>query len=241
MTKKGDTLIEVTLAVGIFSMVAISVVAVMNGGTSSAQTALETTLTRDEIDAEAEALRFIHTSYLAEKDSANQQYQKLWENITNIAVDGGNLTEDLLQFSPTNCSELYDSNGEVMKHGFVINYRQLGNFSNSSSSTSPFIKASQATFIPASTYPRLVYVNNGIDENETALNTALSGLSTFYQAEGIYVIAVKDQKTTNIVSEGKKVSAFYDFYIRTCWYGTDANEPSTISTVIRLYDPKAVE
>ena len=42
--KRGDTLIEVMLAVGIFSMVAVAVVAVMSGGTSSAQTALETTL-----------------------------------------------------------------------------------------------------------------------------------------------------------------------------------------------------
>ena len=32
MVKKGDTLIEVTLAVGIFSMVAIAIVAVMSGG-----------------------------------------------------------------------------------------------------------------------------------------------------------------------------------------------------------------
>ena len=63
MVKKGDTLIEVLLAVGIFSMIAISVVAVMSGGTSSAQTALETTLTREEIDAQAEALRYIHDSY----------------------------------------------------------------------------------------------------------------------------------------------------------------------------------
>ena len=69
MVKKGDTLIEVLLAVGIFSMIAISVVAVMSGGTSSAQTARETTLAREAIDAQAEALRFIQTAYISDRDS----------------------------------------------------------------------------------------------------------------------------------------------------------------------------
>ena len=75
--KRGDTLIEVMLAVGIFSMVAVAVVAVMSGGTSSAQTALETTLTREAIDAQAEALRFIQSSYIAEKDNVNGDYARL--------------------------------------------------------------------------------------------------------------------------------------------------------------------
>ena len=47
----GDTLVEVTLAIGIFSMVAIAVVAVVSGSTSGAQSALETTVTREQIDA----------------------------------------------------------------------------------------------------------------------------------------------------------------------------------------------
>ena len=86
--KRGDTLIEVMLAVGIFSMVAVAVVAVMSGGTSSAQTALETTLTREAIDAQAEALRFIQSSYIAEKDNtADASYAKLWRAITGNALD----------------------------------------------------------------------------------------------------------------------------------------------------------
>ena len=85
MVKKGDTLIEVLLAVGIFSMIAISVVAVMSGGTSSAQTALETTLAREEIDAQAEALRYIHDSYINDKNSDNSDLPTvaLWRKIIN--------------------------------------------------------------------------------------------------------------------------------------------------------------
>ena len=69
------------------------------------------------------------------------------------------------------------------------------------------------------------------------VNTSYDNL---FHAEGIYVMAVKDADSTNLVNESGNKSAFYDFYIRTCWYGTDAKEPSTISTVIRLYDPDAI-
>ena len=91
MVKKGDTLIEVLLAVGIFSMIAISVVAIMSGGTSSAQTALETTLAREEIDAQAEALRYIHSSYINEKNSDNASLSSvaLWRRITNMDPEKG--------------------------------------------------------------------------------------------------------------------------------------------------------
>ena len=46
---------------------------------------------------------------------------------------------------------------------------------------------------------------------------------------------------TNSVRKKPRINPEGDFYIRTCWYGVNANEPSTISTVIRLYDPNAVE
>ena len=98
MVKKGDTLIEVLLAVGIFSMIAISVVAVMSGGTSEAQLALETTLTREEIDAQAEALRYIHDSYISDKNSENSNLPtvNLWKRITGNAIqlEGGNSEKD---------------------------------------------------------------------------------------------------------------------------------------------------
>ena len=79
MVKKGDTLIEVTLAVGIFSMIAVAIAAVMSSGTAGAQTALETTLTREEIDTQAEAIRFIQTSYSTNKNSTeDNKFYQLW-------------------------------------------------------------------------------------------------------------------------------------------------------------------
>ena len=62
--RKGDTLIEVAIAIAVFSLVAIGVVSVVNGSTSSTQSALEVTVSREEIDAQAEALV---VNYIAER------------------------------------------------------------------------------------------------------------------------------------------------------------------------------
>lgn len=229
--KRGDTLIEVMLAVGIFSMVAVAVVAVMSGGTSSAQTALETTLTREAIDAQAEALRFIQSSYIAEKDNVNGEYANLWQAITSNALDIKDKSEDyqksITQFSPDDCSNLYSGDNLKNQHAFIINTRVLG-----SDPSAAFITATNGSFISASTYPRLVYV----DEGNLASESFSPSLSS---VEGIYIVAVKDPGSTTIAGTNK--SAYYDFYIRTCWYGTGDKTPSTISTVMRLYDPGIVK
>lgn len=260
--KKGDTLIEVTLAVGIFSMVAIAIVSVMSGGISGAQTALETTLTREEVDAQAEALRFIHSSYVAAKSTSNKELPivKLWENITKNAIDfeSKNWTskeaqERVTVFAPTtdkddpnnhftSCKSLYDTSAnDFNANMFIINTRKLG-----SDIGNAYVSHNSSQFQEASTYPRLIF--GGTSEiNQENTDLTYSGTSTsLYRAEGIYIIAVRDYGTTAIanndpteVSATKDKSAFYDFYIRTCWYSNDAEEPSTISTVIRLYDPDA--
>lgn len=63
--QRGDTLIEVLFAVTIFSAVAVGGLGIMNRGTLSAQRSLEVTLVRQQIDAQADALRLIHSSYVA--------------------------------------------------------------------------------------------------------------------------------------------------------------------------------
>jgi type II secretory pathway pseudopilin PulG len=61
----GDTLIEVLFAVTVFSLVAVSGLAVMNQGSSSSERALEITLVREQMDGQAKTLRFLNSSYVA--------------------------------------------------------------------------------------------------------------------------------------------------------------------------------
>lgn len=230
--KRGDTLIEVMLAVGIFSMVAVAVVAVMSGGTSSAQTALETTLAREEIDAQAEALRFIQSSYIAEKDNEAGKFSVLWKAITQMAHNNESpedqFNANFTNYSPSTCDELYSATGEAKNYGFAIDTRKLGTFTSTGE-----VVISGSKLGPASTYPRLIYNDGGSLANTTEGKVLQS-------VQGIYIIAVKDPNSTTIAGVDNK-SAYYDFYIRTCWYGTGDQTPSTISTVMRLYDPGVIK
>ncbi len=63
--QRGDTIIEVLFAVTVFAMVAVGGLAIMNQGISTAQRSLEITLVRQQIDAQAEAIRYIHQAYVA--------------------------------------------------------------------------------------------------------------------------------------------------------------------------------
>ena len=252
MIKKGDTLIEVTLAIGIFSMVAVSVVAVMGNGTAGAETALETTLTREEIDAQADALRFIHSSFLSDQNHEDDRYAKLWEAITKNALDLSEIGGDIVTYSPTTCDELY-SEGEngaksplFTQKAFVVNTDYLGAYSTAEELTENLVEdtivsysKSSDKFGIAKTYPHLIYQGEGgALEDNSALTESYSN---FARAEGIYVIAVKDTGTELAGDKSfEEKSAFYDFYIRTCWYGIGDDFPSTISTVIRLYNPDAI-
>lgn len=263
--KVGDTLIEVALAIGIFSMVAVSVVSVVSASTSSAQNALETTVTREEIDAQAEALRFIQSSYLAGGQAnlaGNTKYSSLWEAITARAISDPNsaLYEEALLYSPTTCSSLYEYDNPsnqyqniYAQHAFVINTRNLG-LSYTNATTSAQIRDltyqivtvadhNNIKFYPATTYPRIIYEGAAdttlLDEN---LSTAIDRI------EGLFVIAVKDPGQTTIVSSDsggstkvESKSAYYDFYIRSCWFAPGSDRPSTIATVIRLYDPAVIQ
>lgn len=86
--RRGDTIIEVMMALSIFSMIAVGALAVMNRSISMAQDALESTLVRNEIDAQAETLRFLHHAYMA--DSANNT--SLANEFMNIIRDDNVIT-----------------------------------------------------------------------------------------------------------------------------------------------------
>ena len=70
---RGDTLVEVLLGVTIFSLVAVIALETMNRGMAIAQYSLETTLVRQQIDAQAEMLRYAH-------DMKNDTWKKLVDN-----------------------------------------------------------------------------------------------------------------------------------------------------------------
>ena len=62
---RGDTLIEVLFAITVFSLIIVTSLSIMNQGIAAAQRSLEITQVRQQIDGQADTLRFLHDSYVA--------------------------------------------------------------------------------------------------------------------------------------------------------------------------------
>lgn len=61
---RGDTLVEVLFAITIFSLLAVSAMALMNRGVAVSQQSVELTSVRQHIDGQAEILRLLHGAYV---------------------------------------------------------------------------------------------------------------------------------------------------------------------------------
>jgi len=80
-SSRGDTIIEVLLAITVFSLVSIATMTIMNQGTNAAQRALEITHVRQQIDAQAEALR-------AAQQAATAGHGTIWGQIAQHGNTG---------------------------------------------------------------------------------------------------------------------------------------------------------
>lgn len=257
LTRRGDTMIEVMFAFAIFTMVAIVSVMIMNAGIAASERSLELVTARDELNAQAEALRFIHSSYIAEMNLPScstaaagekcRQYDNLWSAITS----GARTTSSAPDTDPDRysipdpidrCQEIYadpNNQGNLLKQNraFIINTRKL--YSDVATGASNAVISAyydNDIFTEPTLGARLLYSKNSnfsdIDNSSTNLtDSMLVKYTNLVRAEGIWVVAVKGPGT---------IPKYYDFYVNTCWYGAGASAPTTLDTVVRLYNPKGV-
>lgn len=277
LQKRGDTMIEIIFSVTIFCVLAVGAIAMMNGGVSAAQASLEITMARNEIDAQAEAIRFVHNSFLSEREYPlrSQQYRSLWRKMSNSSRKKGlaSLPWEIRSFSADTCNDFYKGSDSVSaNNAFVLNTRLLRpefseardtdgdgfdddtgliiNYSKLMSSMLISAKDEPKRFQPTKLYPRLIYSRFKFDDNkkEKLFEASDSPRDMYRQlqyAEGIWVLAVRDatklNKDSSISEIEKTTPEFFDFHIRTCWYAPGRAQPTTIGTIIRLYNPELHE
>lgn len=89
--ERGDTIIEVLFAIAVFAMVAIGAMSIMNQGTATAQRSLEITLVRQQIDAQAESIRYIHQAYVAafQRGGTPTGIAAEWPKIASVTTGKG--------------------------------------------------------------------------------------------------------------------------------------------------------
>ncbi len=239
-TKRGDTIIEVMFAIAIFGLVAILSISSMNRGVVTAETTLEATTARDELNAQAEALRFMHNS-LDYSDSG-----EIWKKVTVNAITAEEADKlgllDLASNVVTpdsngvvGCDKLYDNtNGKTLleqANAFVVNtrkYKYVG------------INDGGELFRASPLGARMLWTTDtdGKDLTDVGISgNSLTEYSELAAVEGIWAFAVKsDQKDQNNLEK----SAYYDIYVEACWYGSGANTPTVLDTVIRLNNPRTM-
>ena len=237
-------------AVGVFGLVAIGAIGIMNRGLYNAQKALEISMARNEIDAQAEALRFIHGAYVSERSTSTKTYTDLWNSL--ISSDRIYAPSELpanfsTGYNNNSCGNIYSNNQAFTDKAFVINTRRLDTDTVASSYTRGslgnciIIQNATAPLTPLEqtpTYPRLLFgAMNWSDDSDPSENLSENDLSTTHhlnlqKAQGIWITAVASE-TLNV----DDAPEYYDFYIRTCWYAPGSNDSSTISTTVRLFNP----
>jgi type II secretory pathway pseudopilin PulG len=144
----GDTLIEVLFAVTVFSFVVVSTLGIMNQGTAASQRSLEITLVRQQIDAQAETLRFMHDSYVSVYQSG------LTFNVTDATTSPA---EEWYKMSTSGLTATAASpfGGSTIvcpqppEGSFIIDTRNVR-----------FVDGSSATLQPSITHAQLEYGNN---------------------------------------------------------------------------------
>jgi type II secretory pathway pseudopilin PulG len=222
--KIGDTIIEVIFAITVFSLVAVVSISLMNQGVATAQASLELSMARNEIDSQAEAIRFIHNSYVSEREFAigSQGYANLWQALTNESRVLKNVEE--FKTGGTECS--------IPNGSFVVNPKSINTYANPNDVIvkKTDIDATNKIF-DATVYPRIIYGANDSDTNvidSTSMN--------ILRVEGLWMFVVAGG-----TGEGGVVDDFYDFHIRACWHAPGRRVVSTIGTIIRLYNPRVYE
>ena len=260
---RGDTFIEVMFAIAIFSLVAVLSIAMMNAGVADAERALELVTARNELNAQAEAIRFIHSSYVSELTLQDcntapagepcQQYKALWDKIVAGAMQPSNAISDNYTITDlySTCREIYADSDPTVAYrnllaknkAYVINTRELiAPKATGASLDRSYISVldQSSLFTPALLNARIIFTagSPGAADTDSSVTTISDTTSSLIyrkvaRAEGIWVTTVRGDA-------GAGEPNFYDFHINSCWYGSNSNVPTVLDAVIRLYNPENI-
>ena len=221
--QRGDTMIEVLLSVAIFSVVAVMGLTVMNQGSASSQRALEITLVRNEIEAQATALRFVYDAALAQKSSASYDSTSVdpnspagqWDQILTLRKSSATPFNAMV----TGIDCIAPSS---IVNAFVLNPRTTELYTQAANST---------TWGVASVFSRIRF---DTPTSGAPHPTAIRSSPANQGVEGIWVEAVRGAATA---VGGVEVPGYTDFHIRACWDTVGQAQPATLGTIVRLYEP----
>lgn len=217
---QGDTLIEVLLAITIFSAAAVGAIYIMNRGISTEQQSLEITQVRNQINSQAELLR--HLNNLAITASGR------------VTAAGGNTTLEESSVAAQWYKAIGRSITEAPSFNDIQSLDDCHPSKIASNTTKPF-------FINTKT-GQVVPINDGVYDTilkptETyALIRDADDASDTQWSEMVWIYAVNSN--SNVAGRDQLKGDFYDFHIRACWESPEGGRAQKLGTIVRLYAPE---
>lgn len=217
---RGDTLIEVLLAITVFSAAAVGAIYIMNRGITTAQQSFEITQVRNQINNQAELIRHLNNLAItasgritagegaqAAPGEVAAEWQKAIDRKITQAPDF-----DAIKTVDDCRPEAITSSAGTQKP-FFINTK-TGNIVPIATITPGM--TDQPLRTPA-TFARIIDID------------AVSQAS-----EMIWMYAVYNPGAE---ARDQLGGSFYDFHIRACWDAPDGKNVQKLGTIVRLYAP----
>jgi|APMI01.1.fsa_nt_gi type II secretory pathway pseudopilin PulG len=139
----GDTIVEMVMAFAIFSFAVVITTAIMNRGVALSQQSLEVTLVRQQMDSQAEIIRYLHDTHNA-----------AWTSLVGTDATPGNgddrITTNIMPLSSATCPNSATLGSASLRAFFIT-----PNPSTPDAFTVSTITA--ANYGGATTYARVVY------------------------------------------------------------------------------------
>ncbi len=236
--KRGDTIIEVIFAVAVFAVVSVAAMMIMNKGLDKTTGSLELTLAREEMAAQGEAVRYIHENHVAELSlqAGNRPYQALWNELARIgngnsptSFRGNQTLFRNLTTTDAAGNQICAVPTEATYGYFITNTRSI----TTQRVADTVITRPEAFNTRAGTYARLVFQDaTGGAENPDTNDFDAMSFTNVRRTEGIWAVPIHStsQKPNHRPS-------FYDVYIVSCWLSPGETVPSTLGTLVRMYNP----
>ncbi len=223
MKQRGDTIVEVIFAITIFSLVAVGGLSLMNQGTAMAQRSLEIGLVRDQMDEQADALKYVHDAYVADyvPGGPPTNTATIWSKITSQAGRAAHAFSDMTSGQTCVLPKATGDEGSP----FALNIWKLDD--------------ADQLLVTYGTNPN----SGGVPVSDTTGLSSDFSSTTYAQvrddatldhsravAQGIWIQAVKGNRSGT-------TPGYYDFHIRACWLSPGQSTPITLGTIVRLYEP----
>jgi type II secretory pathway pseudopilin PulG len=211
-------LIEVLFAVSVFSFIVVTALILMNQGTAASQRALDITLVRQQIDAQAETLRFMHDSYVA-------QYHPGIEFDYTDTIDGTEATD--LKTSPA------EEWSKMVNSIIATDNKAVSEFG-----TCPEVpngKPAEGSFIIDTRHVRFIQNAEFYNSADTSSEIAYTDEDAFAGTRGLWIEAIRSAVSADTTQSN---TGYIDFHVRACWDSPGQGVPMTLGTIVRLYEPR---